>query len=277
MIVTSESKSEKTPLAESIAPASSEDEQAAKSRKRNGRSNQRLFWSIVTLIVFAILTVAIWYWWEDLKPFLTFISDQEAFGAYLQSFGILGPLVLWIAQLLQVFFAFIPGHVVLIAAGYVYGFPLGLFFNITFTVAASQLAYLFARWTGRPLVYRLVDRDTVEYWERIANQKGVLFFTITFLLPIFPSDAMNFVAGLSGIDSRRFLVANFLGRFPSAVLLTLIGAFGLELTTPMWAMIILAYIIFFVVGHYAVNRIKKGVDNDEQAEPNSALSETPSD
>ena len=163
---------------------------------------------------------------------------------------------------------------VLITAGYVYGFPLGLFFNITFTVAASQLAYLFARWAGRPLVYRFVDQETIEYWERIANQKGVIFFTISFLLPIFPSDAMNFVAGLSGIDARRFLVANFVGRFPSAVMLTLIGAYGLELSTLMWALIIAAYVLFFVVGHYAVNQIKKGVDNGEPMETEATLSES---
>jgi uncharacterized membrane protein YdjX (TVP38/TMEM64 family) len=85
---------------------------------------------------------------------------------------------------------------------------------------------------------------------------------------------MNFVAGLSGIDARRFLVANFVGRFPSAVLLTLIGAYGLELTTTMWALIIAAYVLFFVVGHYAVNQIKKGVDNGEPIETDQPLSET---
>ena len=267
MIVTAEQKPENKPLKGALTDQPAETGQVAASNKRNGRSNKRLFWSITTLILFALLTVAVWYWWDEVKQLMTFISDQEAFGEYLRSFGIWGPLVLWGAQLLQVFFAFIPGHVVLIAAGYVYGFPLGLFFNITFTVAASQLAYLFARWAGRPLVYRLVNRKTVDYWERIANQRGVLFFTIAFLLPIFPSDAMNFVAGLSGIDSRRFLVANFLGRFPSAVLLTLIGAYGLDLSTTSWALIIAAYVLFFVLGHFAVNQIKKQVDNGDQVEP----------
>ena len=271
MIVTTEQKSENKPLGNALSPQPAEVEKDVEAKKGNGRASKRLRWSIISLVVFALLTVAVWYWWDDVKLLTVFISDQEAFGAYLQSFGIWGPLVLWCAQLLQVFFAFIPGHVVLIAAGYVYGFVLGLIFNVTFTVAASQLAYLFARWAGRPLVYRLVNRETVDYWERIANQKGVIFFTITFLLPIFPSDAMNFVAGLSGIDSRRFLVANFLGRFPSAVLLTLIGAYGLDLSTVSWALIIVAYILFFVLGHFAVNRIKREVDHGEQSKPEPAV------
>ena len=270
MTVATEQKPDRRPLEQAPLEnqaASAQPDQPTEQANGNGRSNRRLFWSILSLLLFVALTVIIWIWWDEVKELMVFISDQEAFSAYLQSYGIWGPLVLWIAQLLQVFIAFIPGHVVLIAAGYVYGFPLGLLFNITFTVAASQLAYLFARWAGRPLVYRLADRETVDYWERIANQKGVLFFTITFLLPIFPSDAMNFVAGLSGIDSRRFLLANFLGRFPSAVLLTLIGAYGLELNNTMWALIILAYVLFFVLGHYVVNRIKRSVDHADQLLP----------
>ena len=267
MIVTTEKKLENQPLSKTVAKRPAENEQVVKSNKRNGRSNKRLFWSIVSIILFALLTVAVWYWWDEVKLLMTFISDQEAFGEYLRSFGIWGPLVLWGAQLLQVFFAFIPGHVVLIAAGYVYGFPLGLFFNITFTVAASQLAYLFARWAGRPLVYRLADQETVDYWERVANQKGVFFFTIAFLLPIFPSDAMNFVAGLSGIDSRRFLLANFLGRVPSAIMLTLIGAYGLEFSNTMWGLVLFAFVVLFVFGYLAVSHIKKSVDNAGQLQP----------
>ena len=243
-------------------------ESGSAAQVKNGRTNNRLFWPIVSLIVFAILTVMIWIWWDPIQILIKYISDQEAFGAYLQSFGIWGPVILFLAQMLQVFIAFIPGHVVLIAGGYVYGFALGLLFNISFTVIASQLAYLFARWAGRPLVYRLVDKETIDYWERIANQKGILFFTIAFLLPIFPSDAMNFVGGLSGIDSRRFLIANFLGRFPSAVVLTLIGAYGLEFTTIEWGAIIFFFLFFFVTGHFVVNRIKNSVLDENNLVPN---------
>lgn len=276
MIVTGKSKPDKA-LSKSSAPLAAADDSEGQSNLPHQNSNRRLFWSIVTLLFIGLLSLATWYWWDNIRQLIIFISDQQAFGSYLQSFGILGPLVLFAAQLLQVFVAFIPGHVVLIAAGYVYGFALGLLFNITFTVAASQLAYLVARWAGRPVVYRLVDQDTVEYWERIANQKGVVFFTITFLLPIFPSDAMNFVAGLSGIDARRFLIANFVGRFPSAVLLTLIGAYGWELTKFSWALIILAYILFFILGHFAVNKIRQSVESQELADQQNAPAGTHSE
>lgn len=240
--------------------AAAADEDATKSP-----TNRRIVLSLIVIALFILLTIAFWYWWDDIKALIVFISDQDAFGEYLRSFGILAPLVLFAAQMIQVFIAFIPGHVVSISGGYVFGFAWGLIMNLSFTVFASQLAYFLARWAGRPLVYRLVDNDTVDYWERVANEKGTVFFTIAFLLPIFPSDAMNFVGGLSGISAGKFFIANFIGRMPSAIMLTMIGAYGTEFSNVAWAIIVLIFIIVFFGGNYGAKWIKKSLDEQQTA------------
>ncbi len=230
------------------------DETVDNTAVSNSPNNKTFAWLFSAFVIVALIAIA-WRWQADVRAFLNLISDQETVSAYLQGYGLLGPFVLALAQMLQVLIAFIPGHVFLIAAGYVYGFPLGLLLNITFTVVASQLCFLLARWAGRPVVHKFVKPATVDQWERIANQKGILFFTLSFLLPVFPSDAMNFVGGLSGISPRKFLVANFLGRFPSAVMLTLIGSHGLEMTTLTWAVITAVTVFLFLVGRYAMAKI----------------------
>lgn len=215
----------------------------------------RYLWITLALVTLAAIITAVVVWWTPLTEFYALVLDQDAFSAYLQGFGVLGPAVLALMQMLQVLIAFIPGHVFLVAAGYIYGFPAGLAMNIAFTVIASQICYMLARWAGRPVVNRFVDGDKVDYWERVANQKGVTFFTVAFMLPVFPSDMMNFVGGLSGISSRRFLVASFIGRFPSAVMLTLIGSHGLELSNEAWLGIAIAGVAAFFAGRYAVDRL----------------------
>lgn len=229
-------------------------------------SNRRIIASLLVVALFILLSLAFWYWRADVRELIAFVSDQEAFGEYLRSFGVLAPLVLFLAQLIQVFIAFIPGHVVSISGGYVFGFGWGLIMNLSFTVIASQLAYFLARWAGRPIVYRLADRETVDYWEQVANQKGTIFFTIAFLLPIFPSDAMNFVGGLSGISPGRFFVANAIGRMPSAIMLTMIGAYGTEFSTLAWAVIILIFLVVFVAGHYGARWIRRTIDEAQDGE-----------
>lgn len=208
--------------------------------------------------VFIILLVALLLWqvrdavWE----LLSLVGDQEAASAALQAYGVWGPLALAVAQLLQVLIAFIPGHVFLIAAGYVYGFVPGFLLNITAIVAASQFAFALARWFGRPLVERLVAKDILDRWYRIGEKQGFLFFTIAFVLPVFPTDAMNFVGGLSGISGAKFLAANILGRLPSAIMLTLIGAYGLEFGPSTWAIIGGAAVAVLIIGRIIVARIE---------------------
>jgi uncharacterized membrane protein YdjX (TVP38/TMEM64 family) len=206
------------------------------------------------LVMVAIIS---WFLRLSMSEWLTILSDQAAVSSYVQSFGMLAPLVLAFLQVLQVIVAFIPGHVFVIAGGYIYGFPLGLLFNIVCVVSASQLGFLLARWAGRPIVHKLAAPETIEKWEAIAEQQGFMFFTIAFILPVFPTDVMNFVAGLTGISSRKFLAANFLGRLPSVTLLTLIGSHGLELSKTTWGVLALLVTAVYIIGRLAILRIEK--------------------
>ena len=206
------------------------------------------------LVAAAILT---WLLRESLAGWLAILSDQAYMSSYVQSYGVLAPLVLAFLQVLQVIVAFIPGHVFVIAGGYVYGLPWGLLFNIFCVVAASQLGFLLARWAGRPIVHRLAAPETINKWETIAEQQGFMFFTIAFVLPVFPTDIMNFVAGLTGISPRKFLAANFLGRLPSVTILTLIGSHGLELSNTTWALLVLLVAAVYIIGRFAILRIEQ--------------------
>lgn len=217
----------------------------------------KIWWSII-LAVF--LLAGIWLFWMMGQPvweLLALIGDQEAVSAYLQGFGAWGPVVLVLVQIIQVLAAVVPGHVFLVAAGYVYGLPYGFLLNYLSVVAASQFAFCLARWAGRPLVNRLVPDQALEKWYAMGEKQGFLFFTIAFLLPVFPTDVMNFVAGLSGISPRKFLAANFLGRLPGALLLTLIGSHGLQFSHTIWAVILLVSAATYVIGRLAINRMER--------------------
>lgn len=212
------------------------------------------------LFILLVTPLLLWLLWlarQPLEAFLSLLSDQEIVSAYIISYGAWAPLALAAAQLLQVMLAFIPGHVFVIAAGYIYGFPLGLALNLVCIVGASQLAYVLARWAGRPFIHRLAAPHVIAHWEQIADKKGFIFFTIAFVLPVFPTDLMNFVAGLSGISPRRFLAANFLGRLPSAVMLTLIGSHGLELSNLHWAILAIIVATLYIGGRFAMARIER--------------------
>lgn len=204
-----------------------------------------------------IFLAFLWIFRQPVWEMLSLVGDQEAASAYLKGFGLLGPLVLAIVQLIQILVAVIPGHVFLIAAGYVYGFPLGLLLNVVYIVAASQFSFSLARWAGRPFISRLVSNEQLEKWYAIGEKQGFTFFTVAFVLPVFPTDLMNFVAGLSGISSRKFLAANFLGRLPGAVILTLIGSHGLQFSPAAWAAVLILTTSVYISGRFILSRIEQ--------------------
>jgi uncharacterized membrane protein YdjX (TVP38/TMEM64 family) len=227
-------------------------------------------WFLASTILLAGFVVAFWLGRQPIEELWDLLSDQDTVSAYLQSFGAWGPLVLAAVQFLQVMIVVIPGHVFLIAAGYVFGFVRGFIMNLAYVVTASQIAFLLARWAGRPLVERLVPEDVLDRWYKIGKERGFVFFTIAFLLPVFPTDMMNFVAGLTGISTTRFLAANFLGRLPSVIMLTLIGSHGLELSPLAWGIMGVVVASLYVGGRYTILKIErrykeqKNVGTEEQ-------------
>ncbi len=214
------------------------------------------FWVASALL----LPLSLWGLWRVREPallLLSLVDDQTAVSAYLQSFGWWGPAILAVVQLVQVVVAFIPGHVFLIAGGYAYGFWLGFAINWISVATASQFSFYLARRAGRPLVNRFIPADTLNRWNKISQEKGFAFFTLSFLLPVFPTDAMNFVAGLSGIPTRKFLLANLLGRIPGVIMLTIIGSHGLRFSPLTWGLVALMAVILYATGHLALNRIER--------------------
>ncbi|PIE82164.1 MAG: hypothetical protein CSA11_01510 [Chloroflexi bacterium] len=218
-------------------------------------------WGLISVIILIVI-VLLWQVRDGVWDLISLVGDQEAVSAYLISYGAWGPLALAVAQLLQVLVAVIPGHVFLIAAGYVYGFWPGLILNMICIVAASQLGFALARWAGRPVVDRLADKETLDKWYAIGEKQGFMFFTIAFVLPMFPTDMMNFVAGLTGIRGTQFLAANILGRLPSAIMLTMIGAYGIRFESWHWVTIGLFAAVVYIIGRTVVYRIEKQHEND---------------
>lgn len=228
-----------------------------KVKLKNGRIPRITRKHIIIVGVLLLLGISGWRLQAQIMATFSILSDQEAVSAYIQSFGILGPLVLFFFHLLQVIIAFIPGHVFVVAGGYVYGLFGGIVFNIIFVVIASQIAFIMAQKMGRPIVNRFVDQPTVDKWAAIAEKRGFLFFTIAFVLPVFPTDAMNFVAGLSGMSGYKFLAASFLGRLPSIILLTLVGSHGIEFSRTTWVVLAIVVAGVYIVGRITIARIEK--------------------
>jgi uncharacterized membrane protein YdjX (TVP38/TMEM64 family) len=212
------------------------------TEKKNGRLLLILKASAVVVGLILLLCFR-----EPIIEILRIAGDREAVAAYLDQFGVLAPLLLGIILVLQVIVAAIPGHALMVGGGYVFGFAPAFCISLATTVLGSQIGFMLARWAGRPLVEKLAPVDVLDKWYDVSAKKGLLFFMFSFMIPIFPADVMNYIAGLSSLSARRFLCANLIGRLPGVVLMTAIGAYGFQLSLSAWIVIAVAGVLMFAI------------------------------
>jgi uncharacterized membrane protein YdjX (TVP38/TMEM64 family) len=212
-----------------------------------------LWWAGIALVVILLL----WLGGRELAPIINFLKDRQQIEAFLAGWGIWGPLLYVLILTVQVFTAVIPGQVLMITAGYLYGFWGGFALNFFTIVVTSQIAFAFARKAGKPAVERFVPDNIWERWGDIAKRGNFFFFLICFWFPIIPSSATNYIAGLSHISGWLFFLASVLGRLPGIVLITLIGSHGLTLTWQQWVVIIPLAILLIIGGRYLTGKIER--------------------
>jgi uncharacterized membrane protein YdjX (TVP38/TMEM64 family) len=209
-----------------------------------------------------IVPLAILFWcnqdavWAFIArtDWIRLVRDRQAVVAYLDQLGFIGPLVLMGLVGLQVLIPSLPAEPPMIAGAYAYGFTAGFLMSWLVSVAVSQAVFYLARYAGRPVVERFVPAELLDRWTRTAGEKGMVFFLLAFVIPPVPSDILIYVAGLSAIDGRRFFVANFFGRVPMIVLLTLVGARGFSITPAMIVGLAIIGVLMLMAWWYFVMR-----------------------
>ena len=229
------------------------------------RNHQNLKkYTMLSLAIIAGFFVALF--WDDLLALISLIRDREQIVAHANALGYWGPFFMGSSIILQILVAVIPGHPLLIASGYLYGFAKGFILSWIFIVIATQITFQVARKGGRPIVSKLVGRKETSKWERFAKFNNIGFYLLTFNLPMFPSDIMGYVAGLSNISTRKFFIANSVGRVPVPLLLAYLGAYGVDLSEPSLPFIF-GILAIVVVGWLLLKRALK----DSQFEINGDI------
>lgn len=198
----------------------------------------------------------IWAYREPLTTFLRWFSDLDAVTATIQGQGLWGPAALFVLFVLQTFLAFIPGQVLMVSSGYIYGFTGGVLITWASLVIGGQLAFWLARRYGRPFAERFVSPPLLDRWDTSAAAQGIGFYVVTLVMPFFPNDAMCYVAGLGKMSPLRFLVANILGRGIASFLTVVVGANINRAPALIW-LFIAGFIVLGAIGWIVARRYVK--------------------
>lgn len=128
-------------------------------------------------------------------------------------------------QLLQIIVAFIPGEVVQIAAGMMYGPLWGSVVILVGCVLSSMVVYELVYKLGAPFVRSMVgEKQLLKFRQfELSGKFGVTVF-ILFLIPGFPKDVLTYIVPLSDMNLRTFLLLSTIGRTPGVIISTYAAA-----------------------------------------------------
>ncbi|MGQ8874156.1 TVP38/TMEM64 family protein [Paenibacillus sp. TSA_86.1] len=153
------------------------------------------------------------------------MSSMDNFRAYIHSTGHWGPIMFILFQILQIVVAPIPGEIVQIAGGYIYGTALGSFYTTVGLILGSAIAFYFTRFIGRDFVSRLLQKQNGKWISFMHDErKFAIFLFIFFVIPGLPKDMLVFVAALTSISSLRFFIILLVARVPWIIGSAMVGS-----------------------------------------------------
>jgi len=157
------------------------------------------------------------------RPHLPLLTDAERLRSFIRQFGIAGPLVLIALQALQVVAAPVPGQVLAVAAGYLYGAWAGTLYNMVGITIGSTVAFWLSRRYGRSYVESIVHEDALARFDGIDDDHARLALLVVFLVPGLPDDVICFFGGLTRLPLWQLVALAVVGRAPAFFLVNVIG------------------------------------------------------
>lgn len=129
-------------------------------------------------------------------------------------------------QILQVIICIIPGQPIQLAASYLFGVVKGYLLSIVGAVIGAFIAFYLARVLGRDALETIFGKGKVDDYHRKLNSgRGLTAVLLIYLIPGVPKDLVAYVAGISDMRVRPFLIVSTIGRSPGMIGSLLTGYF----------------------------------------------------
>lgn len=141
--------------------------------------------------------------------------------ADVKSAGPAGALILLVLEIVQVVVAFIPGEVVQMVAGMMYGPWLGTAIIVLGCFLSMWFVYELVHRLGQPFVESLVPTKYLDSFRRFEQGgKLTVIIFILFLIPGLPKDVFTYLVPLTSMPKRDYLAVAMIARFPGILMST---------------------------------------------------------
>lgn len=169
------------------------------------------------LLGILLLVILVWIIW---KPGDAIRSTLE----WIQNQGAIGVLVFGAVYVLACVLL-IPGSILTLGAGVLYGPLLGSVYVSVASVLGATISFLMGRFLVRDWVVQKFGSDPrFASLDDAVGQAGWRMVVMLRLSPVFPFNVLNYALGLTQVRLLDYVLASWIGMLPGTVLFVYIGS-----------------------------------------------------
>jgi uncharacterized membrane protein YdjX (TVP38/TMEM64 family) len=212
----------------------------------------------IFILIFFIAALIVFY----KSKYYSLFKDPYNIKSYIVSYGELSGLAYFLLHMLQVVVFFIPGEVMEIAGGYIFGIYYGSILSIFGILAGSFVSYSLGDYFGERLIYKIIPERSIKYFhDNFGNKSVNLAIFIVYLIPGMPKDALAYICGISSMERHQFLTYSTLGRIPCIVISSYfgerLGSGDIKTAVIISVVMTILFVIGFIKGENIIKRITK--------------------
>lgn len=176
----------------------------------------------------------------------------EGLRQYILSFGVWAPIVSAALMVLQSVLFPVPGQVVTITNGLLFGAFWGTLLSWGSSMIGATVCFFIARALGRPTVERLASKKALAVADKFFCRYGNNSVLVSRLIPVVSFDAVSYLAGVTSITFRGFIVATAIGQLPATIVYSVLGQ---NLTTIVnWGILAFGVVAALVVLFFTLKK-----------------------
>jgi len=187
--------------------------------------------------------------------------DAAALETWVKEAGSAGPIVFMLIYTIGTIF-FLPGSVLTLAGGALFGPVLGTFYNLTAATIGAMISFIAARYLAHDWVEKKTGGRMKQLKQGVEGE-GWRFVAFVRLVPLFPFNLLNYALGLTKIKFSHYSIATYICMLPGAIAYTYLGYAGREAIAGgegLIQKIMLALALLAIVGFLPslIGRLRRG-------------------
>lgn len=147
---------------------------------------------------------------------------------WIESLGYIGGLAFILIYIVATV-AFLPGSVLTLGAGVVFGVIFGSIYVFIGATLGAIAAFLVGRYIARDWIDKKIEgNQKFVAIDRAVAHEGFKIVLLTRLSPVFPFNLLNYAFGVTGVSLKDYALAS-IGMFPGTVMYVYIGSLAGDL------------------------------------------------